>query len=118
MMSSDLPGKALDLNIALMKLSKKLDESNLHSVSIYILKHGMRASDYLHRSRRLTSKYRCISNFKIAVLEVDKTMCLITHLYKRGIITKEDYEDARLKCLSVRMSTFVDIIRYYQVPDL
>ena len=117
MMFHDLPTKALNLNVALLQVAEKLNERGVPSVAKYILKHGVRASDYLHRSRRNTSKYKCITNFKTAIYELDKAKCLIDHLYKRGLMTDEEYMYINEKYTSVRMSTFVEISRYSKVAD-
>ena len=116
-MIPDLPTKALNFNIALLQLAEKLNERELPFAAKYILKHGVRASDYVHRSRRNTSKYKCITNFRMAIYEIDKTMCLITHLYNRNVITEEEYKYIKSKSNHVRSLTFMEILYYSQVAD-
>ena len=117
MIFPDLLTRVLNLNIALLQLAEKLNERGLGATAKYMLKHGVRVSDYVHRSRRNLSKYKCITNFKLAVHEIDKTMCLLTHLHKRSMITEEEYEFIYSKCDIVRMSVFIEIRRYSRVAD-
>ena len=117
MMSSNLPCSALDLTIALLKLAEKLDEREMHSASHYILKHGLRVSDYVHRTRRLNSKYKCIRNFNIALFELDKAMNIVIHLHNRGVITDEEYDAVKPNFVCVRLLLFWDLEKYKRVPD-
>ena len=117
MMSSNLPCTALDLTIALLKLAEKLDEREMHSASHYILKHGLRVSDYVHRTRRLNSKYKCIRNFNIAIFELDKAINIVVHLHNRGVITDEELGAIKPVFICVRLLLLRDLARYKLVPD-
>lgn len=117
MFNVSLPELALSLNIELLRLGEKLSGHNLDSAVRYILKHGLHASDCIHRCRNNHSKYKCIEQFKIAILEIDRAFRMIEHLHSRGLITKEDRDGLYWKCQGVRLATYAEIKRYYEVMD-
>ena len=53
----------------------------------------------------------------MAIYEIDKTMCLIAHLYSRNVITEEEYKYMKSKSNHVRSLTFMEILYYSQVAD-
>ena len=117
MRNINLPTAVQSLNVIYSTLTEKVKERGLEKASLYIKRHALRASVFIHRCQRSNKKYESIRNYKIAILEMDKVYRMVMHLYNRGIITLEELNAVMNEARGIRVATCYEIKEWYRFEN-